>query len=67
MFIAKNEVILHTLFEKANNLCGHLNNHVTILVKFMEGGNIGHHILLIVTKGLLENMVPLILNQVMIV
>ena len=36
MFITKNEEILNSLFEKAKYLCGHLNNYVSILVKFME-------------------------------
>ena len=33
---AKNEEILNTLLEKAKNLCGHLNNYISMLVKFME-------------------------------
>ena len=34
MFIAKNEEILNTLFEK-KNVCEYSNNYVTSLVKFM--------------------------------
>ena len=36
MFIAKNEVILNSLFEQAKTLCGHLNNYVLIFVQFMD-------------------------------
>ena len=36
MFIAKNEESLNNVFEKDNNLCGHLNNYVTILVKLWK-------------------------------
>ena len=49
MIIAKNEEIFNNLFEKAKDLCGHLNNHGTILVKLME--KIGYHILLIVSRN----------------
>ena len=36
MFIAKNEVILNSLYEQAKTLCGHLNNYVLIIVQFMD-------------------------------
>ena len=36
MFIAKNEVILNSLFEQAKILCGHLNNYVLIIAQFMD-------------------------------
>ena len=36
MFIAKNEDILNSLYEKAKTLCGHLNNYVLIIVQFMD-------------------------------
>ena len=36
MFIAKNEVILNSLFEQIKTLCGHLNNYVLIIFQFMD-------------------------------
>ena len=36
MFIVKNEVILHSLFEQAKILCGHLNNYVLIIAQIMD-------------------------------
>ena len=37
MCISNNEVILNILFEKKNkNLYGHMNNYVSILVKFID-------------------------------
>ena len=36
MFIAKNEVILNSIFEQVNILCGHLNNYVLIIAQFMD-------------------------------
>ena len=36
MLIAKNEVILNSLFEKIKSLCGYLNNCVLIIAQFMD-------------------------------
>ena len=36
MFTTKNGGTLSSLFEIAKNLCGHMNNYVSILVKFID-------------------------------
>ena len=36
MFIAKNEVILNSLFEQAKKLCGHLNINDLIIAQVMD-------------------------------
>ena len=57
MFITKNEETLNSLFDKGKQLCGHMDYYDSILVKFMNKKDIGHHLLLITPKGLLKTWI----------
>ena len=54
MFIAKNEVILNSLFEQAKILCGHLNNYVLIIAQFMNKKKYGVPFIIDKVKGSFE-------------
>ena len=55
MFIAKNEIILNSLYEQAKTLCGHLNNYVLIIVQFMDKKKFWAPFLIDKVKGTLRN------------